>query len=164
MKPRVLKTEADHTRALAKVERLMDAKPGSPQEEELELWSLLVEHYENKHFPIDFPDPVEAIRFRMEQEGLRQKDLTRFLPGKNRASEILSRKRPFTPGMIRSLHHGLGIPATVILQKSRHLKFPRPLSGAPPPPTHRKNPTGPRPHLFPIRPREPVRVRPVLME
>lgn len=117
MKPRVLKTEADYTRALAKVDRLMDAKPGSPQEEELELWSLLVEHYEKEHFPIDFPDPVEAIRFRMEQEGLRQKDLVRFLPGKNRVSEILNRKRPLSLGMIRSLHQGLGIPAAVLLRE-----------------------------------------------
>ena len=117
MKPRVLKTEADYTRALAKVARLMDAKPGSPQEEELELWSLLVEHYENEHFPIDFPDPVEAIRFRMDQEGLRQKDLVRFLPGKNRVSEILNRKRPLSLGMIRSFHRGLGMPAAVLHQE-----------------------------------------------
>ena len=60
----------------------MDAKPGSPKEEELELWSLLVERYEEEHFPIDLPDPVEAIKFRMDQEGLRQKDLDRFFQGK----------------------------------------------------------------------------------
>ena len=75
------------------------------------------EQYENEHFPIDFPDPVEAIRFRMEQEGLRQKDLVRFLPGKNRVSEILNRKRPLSLGMIRSLHQGLGIPAAVLLRE-----------------------------------------------
>ena len=117
MKPRVLKTETDYTAALAKVERLMDAKPGSAEEDQLELWSLLVEHYEKEHFPINFPDPVEAIRFRMEQEGLRQKDLARILPGKNRVSEILNRKRPLTLGMIRSLHRHLGIPAAVLLQE-----------------------------------------------
>ena len=80
MKPKILKTEAEYNAALAKVESLMDANPGSKQEEELELWSLLVERYEQEHHPIDFPDPIEAIRFRMEQEGLRQKDLENTSP------------------------------------------------------------------------------------
>ncbi len=68
MKPRVLKTEQDYAAALAKVGGLMDAHPGSPEEDELELWSLLVEQYEKQHHPIDPPDPIEAIKFRMEQE------------------------------------------------------------------------------------------------
>lgn len=117
MKPKILKTEAEYSTALAKVESLMDAKPGSRQEEELELWSLLVERFEQEHHPIDFPDPIEAIRFRMEQEGLRQKDLEKYFPGKNRVSEVLSHKRPLSLGMIRSLHRGLGIPANVLLQE-----------------------------------------------
>ena len=96
----------------------MDAKPGSAREEELELWSLLVERYEEDHFPIDLPDPVEAIRFRMEQEGLRQKDLEKYFPGKNRISEVLNHKRPLSLGMIRSLHRGLGIPAEVLLRET----------------------------------------------
>ena len=117
MKPKILKTEAEYSTALAKVESLMDANPGSKQEEELELWSLLVERYEQEHHPIDFPDPIEAIRFRMEQEGLRQKDLAKYFPGKNRVSEVLNHKRPLSLGMIRSLHRSLGIPAHVLLQE-----------------------------------------------
>jgi HTH-type transcriptional regulator / antitoxin HigA len=115
MKPKVIKTTLEHTQALAHVEALMDAKPGSPKEAELELWSLLVERYEVEHFPIDIPDAVEAIKFRMEQEGLRQKDLAVYFPGKNRVSEILNRKRPLSIGMIRALHRGLGIPAEVLI-------------------------------------------------
>lgn len=85
----------------------MDARAGSAREEELELWSLLVERYEKEQFPLDIPDPVDAIKFRMEQEGLRQKDLEKYFPGKNRVSEVLNRKRPLSLGMIRSLHRGL---------------------------------------------------------
>lgn len=118
MNPRILKTEDDYQAALDRVEALMYAKPGSANEEELELWSLLVERYEQEQFPIDLPDPVEAIKFRMEQEGLRQKDLEKFFPGKNRVSEVLNRKRPLSIGMIRSLHRGLGIPAEVLLRES----------------------------------------------
>ena len=117
MKPKILKTEAEYTEALAKVESLMDAQPGSAQEAELELWSLLVERYEQEQFPIDLPDPVAAIKFRMEQDGLRQKDLEKYFPGKNRVSEILNRKRPLSIGMIRALHRGLGIPAEVLLRE-----------------------------------------------
>jgi HTH-type transcriptional regulator/antitoxin HigA len=115
MKAKILKTEDEYRAALDRVEALMDAKPGSTKEEELELWSLLVERYEEEHFPIDLPDPVEAIKFRMEQEGLRQKDLARVLPGKNRVSEVLNRKRKLSLGMIRALHHSLGIPARVLI-------------------------------------------------
>jgi HTH-type transcriptional regulator / antitoxin HigA len=118
MKPKVLKTKKEYAEALARVEALMDSKPGSAKEEELELWSLLVERYEEEHFPIDLPDPVEAIKFRMDQEGLRQKDLEKYFPGKNRVSEILNRKRSLSLGMIRSLHAGLGIPAEVLLRES----------------------------------------------
>ena len=118
MKPKILKTKDEYEAALAHVEALMEAKPGSLKEEELELWSLLVERYEKAHFPIDFPDPVEAIKFRMEQEGLRQKDLAKILPGKNRVSEVLHRKRSLSLGMIRSLHRSLGIPAEVLIGKA----------------------------------------------
>ena len=117
MKPKILKTEAEYTAALAKVDSLMDARPGSAQEAELELRSLLVERYEQEQFPIDLPDPVAAIKFRMEQDGLRQKDLEKYFPGKNRVSEILNRKRPLSIGMIRALHRGLGIPAEVLLRE-----------------------------------------------
>jgi HTH-type transcriptional regulator / antitoxin HigA len=117
MKPKILKTEEEYAEALAKVESLMEARPGSAKEEELELWALLVERYEAQHFPIEIPDPVAAIKFRMEQEGLRQKDLEKYFPGKNRVSEVLNYKRPLSLGMIRSLHRGLGIPAEVLLRE-----------------------------------------------
>jgi len=115
MKAKILKTEEDYKTALARVESLMDAKLDSTEEEELELWSLLVERYEQEHFPIDLPDPISAIKFRMEQEGLQQKDLAKVLPGKNRVSEILNHKRPLSLGMIRSLHKHLHIPAEVLI-------------------------------------------------
>ncbi|MEI6819407.1 MAG: transcriptional regulator [Verrucomicrobiota bacterium] len=118
MKPKIIKTEEEYAAALALVETLMDAKAGSPKEEELELWSLLVERYEQEQFPIDLPDPVAAIKFRMEQEGLRQKELEKYFPGKNRVSEVLNHKRPLSIGMIRALHRGLGIPAEVLLRES----------------------------------------------
>lgn len=93
----------------------MDAKPGSSKEEELGLWSLLVERYEEEHFAIGLPDPVEAIKFRMEQEGMRPADLAKVLSGKNRVSEVLNRKRQLSLGMIRALHRSLGIPAEVFI-------------------------------------------------
>jgi len=122
MTPRIIKTEREYKRALALVESLMDAEPGSAQESQLELWGLLVERYEEIHFPIDYPDPVEAIKFRMEQEGLRQKDLRKYFPNKSRVSEVLNRKRPLSLGMIRSLHRGLGIPADVLVGELRLAK------------------------------------------
>lgn len=117
MTPKIIKTESEYEAALARAESLMDAVTGSSDEEELELWSFLIERYEQEHFPIDLPDPVEAIKFRMEQGGLRQKDLERYFPGKNRVSEVLNRKRPLSIGMIRALHQGLGIPAEVLLRE-----------------------------------------------
>ncbi len=116
MEPKVLKTEADYEAALAHVETLMDAAPGSP-EEELELFALLIDAYERVHHPIDLPDPIEAIKFRMEQQGLRQKDLAPYLGSQSKVSEVLNRKRPLSLSMIRALHEGLGIPAEVLLQE-----------------------------------------------
>ena len=117
MKPKIIRTEKDHQAALKHIESLMDATPGSPEEEELELWSLLVEEYEEGRFPIDTPDPVEAIKFRMEQEGLRQVDLQKILPHKSKISEVLNRKRSLSLNMIRSLTQGLNIPAAVLVQE-----------------------------------------------
>ena len=116
MKLKILKSESEYQAALARVNALMDAAPGSAEEEELELWSMLIERYEEEKYPIDMPDPVEAIRFRMDQEGLKQKDLEPYFSGKNRISEVLNRKRPLTLAMIRSLHRGLGIPAEVLIR------------------------------------------------
>jgi len=116
---RPIRNSSDHESALKRIEALMSARKDTAEGDELEVLVTLVDAYESKHFPIDAPDPIEAIKFRMEQEGLRQKDLVKFMPGKNRVSEVLNRKRPLSLGMIRSLHRGLGIPAEVLLQESR---------------------------------------------
>jgi len=119
MIPKIIKTDAEYQAALAHVETLMDTAPGSKAETELELWSLLVEKYEEEHFPIAAPDPVSAIEFRMEQLGLKRSDLLRFIPNKSKVSEVLGRRRPLSLPMIRALHSGLQIPAAVLLQKPR---------------------------------------------
>ena len=97
----------------------MNAEPGSQEEDELELWSLLVEEYERKHFPIDPPDPIDAIKFRMDQMRMKAKDLTKFIRAKSKISEVLNRKRGLSLPMIRALHHGLGIPAEVLVRETK---------------------------------------------
>ncbi len=116
MKPKVIKTRADYQAALAHLETLMDAQPGTRQEEELELFAVLLDSYEREHFPIGLPDPVEAIKFRMEQQGLTRKDLEPFIGSQSKVSEVLNRKRPLSVAMIRALHAGLDIPSEVLLQ------------------------------------------------
>ena len=111
-----IRTKADYRAALKEIESVMTAKANTPEGDRLDVLATLVEAYERTHFPMDLPDAVEAIKFRMEQEGLRQKDLEKYFPGKNRVSEILNHKRPLSLGMIRSLHRGLGIPAEVLLR------------------------------------------------
>ena len=103
--------------ALAHMRTLMDAAPGSPEEEELELFAVLIEQYEKERWPIELPDPVDAIEFRMDQAGLTRKDLGKYLGSASKVSEIMNRKRPLTLTMIRALHEGLGIPAEVLLQQ-----------------------------------------------
>ena len=115
MKARVIKTRAEYQAALARIEKLMDAAPNTPRGDELELLSLLVHDYEEKKFPIDKPDPVVAIRFRMEQHGLAPKDLVPFLGSRSRVSEVLAGKRSLSLKMIRALVAGLGIPAESLL-------------------------------------------------
>ncbi len=117
MKPKIIKTEQDYEAALAIAESLMDASPGSPEEDTLELWSLLIEQYELKHYPIDAPAPVEAIKFRMDQLGLQQKDLVAYFTTKSKVSEVLNLKRPLSLTMIRELHENLGIPASTLVRK-----------------------------------------------
>jgi HTH-type transcriptional regulator/antitoxin HigA len=118
MKAKVIKTEPEYESALAYVETLMDAAPGSPQEDELELFSILIEKYEQENYPIDLPDPIEAIKFRMEQEGLTRKDLAKYIGSQSKVSEVLNRKRPLSLTMMRALHEGLEIPAEVLLGSS----------------------------------------------
>ena len=105
-----IKTEKDYSSTLSQIERLMDAKPNTPQMDELEVLTTLVEAYEEQHYKIEAPDPIEAIKFRMEQEGLKQKDLITIVGSKSRVSEILNRKRKLTIEMIRNLHKQLHIP------------------------------------------------------
>lgn len=115
MKPKVLKTERDYRKALAYVERLLDQP--APDRAELELWSLLVEKYEEERFPIATPDPIEAIRFRLEQAGLQPAGLRPYLRSKSKVSEVMNRKRPLSLAMIRALQRGLKIPAEVLVQE-----------------------------------------------
>ena len=105
-----IKNEEDYTHALSHIESLMGAKPNTPQMDELEVFTTLVEAYEEQHYKIDVPDPIEAIKFRMEQEGLKQKDLVAIVGSKSRVSEILNKKRKLTIDMIRNLHTQLHIP------------------------------------------------------
>jgi len=116
MKPKLIKTEVEHGAALARIEKLLDAEPGTPAGDELELWSALVEMYERERFPIDLPDPVSAIRFRMEQAGLSPSDLIPYLGSKSRVSEVLNGKRGLSLAMIRALSTGLCIPADVLIE------------------------------------------------
>jgi len=115
--PKVIKTTAEHKRALARIEELFTAKPGTPKGDELELLILLVETYEAKEFPIDLPDPIEAIRFRMQQANLKQKDLIPIFGSKSKVSEVLNGKRELSLSMIRKLASELGIPTEVLLQE-----------------------------------------------
>ena len=105
-----IKNEQDYTDTLSQIESLMSAKPNTPQMDKLEVLTTLVEAYEEKFYNIDAPDPIEAIKFRMEQEGLKQKDLVAIVGSKSRVSEVLNKKRKLTIEMIRSLHKQLHIP------------------------------------------------------
>jgi HTH-type transcriptional regulator / antitoxin HigA len=116
MKPKIIKTTAEYEAALARVDALMSATPGTPEGEELELWVHLVEAYEDTRFPIAPPEPIEAIRFRMEQQGFKPADLIPYLGSKSRVSEVLSGRRSLSLSMIRKLHDGLGIPSDVLLR------------------------------------------------
>jgi HTH-type transcriptional regulator/antitoxin HigA len=111
-----IKTKKDYQNALERLEAIFDAKKGSSEGDELEVLGILIEKYEDEHFPIGFPDPIEAIKFRMEQLGYNQNDLAKIVGLKSRASEILSKKRKLTLEMIRLLHDNLKIPTEVLIQ------------------------------------------------
>ena len=110
MNIRPIKNEEDYAQTLSYIESLMNAKPNTPQMDELEVLTTLVESYEQQHYNMEAPDPIEAIKFRMEQEGLKQKDLVTIVGSKSRVSEILNKKRKLTIEMIRNLHKQLHIP------------------------------------------------------
>ena len=117
MNAKIIKTEQEYDQALGRIDELMEAEPGTPEGDEFELLVTLVELYEEQEYPIGLPDPVSAIKFRMEQQGFKQKDLIPYLGSKSKVSEVLSGKRSLSLRMIRSLHAGLGIPAEVLLQE-----------------------------------------------
>jgi HTH-type transcriptional regulator / antitoxin HigA len=110
MKIKPIKSKRDYNAALKEVQQLWNAEPNTPDGDNLEILITLIEAYEEKHYPIDPPDPIEAIKFRMEQKGLRKVDLALMMGGKNRVSEVLSRKKPLTLKMIKNLHREIGIP------------------------------------------------------
>ena len=114
-----VKTEANYDATLAEIDRLMDAEPGTPRGDRLDVLVTLVEAYEAKHWAIDPPDPIDAIKLRMEQRGLNRGDLARILGGSGRVSEILNRKRSLSVAMMRRLRHELDIPAESLLRAEK---------------------------------------------
>ena len=119
MKLRPIKTLADHRAALAEIERLFDARPGTSAGDRLEILTTLVETYEEAHWPLPSPDPVEAIRYTMESRGLTGDDLVPVLGSRRKVQEVLARKRVLSLDMVRRLHLGLGISADVLIQPFR---------------------------------------------
>jgi HTH-type transcriptional regulator/antitoxin HigA len=116
MKIAPIKNKVDYQNALERLEKVFDAEKGSKLGDELEILSILIDQYENENFPIDLPDPIEAIKFRMEQMGLKQKDLAEIVGFKSRVSEIMNKKRKLTLDMIRKLNTQLHIPTEVLVQ------------------------------------------------
>ena len=116
MKIKPIKNKKDYEQAMERLEVIFDAKKGSELGDELEILGMLIENYENEKFLIDFPDPIEAIKFRMEQLGYNQTDLANIVGLKSRASEILNRKRKLSLEMIRQIHSSLNIPTEVLIQ------------------------------------------------
>ncbi len=114
-----IKTEADYKAALVRADEIFDAKPGTSEGDELELLITLIEHYEDIAFPIDLPDPVTAIKFRMAQQGLKEKDLVPYIGNESKVSDVLSGKCPLSMDMIQKLVNGLGIPPEVLLQQPK---------------------------------------------
>lgn len=116
MEIKPIRTEADYEAALKEIERLFGAEPSTPEGDRLDVLTTLVEAYEDRHYAIPLPDPVEAILYWMESRGLSRRDMEPFIGSRARVSEILNRKRPLTMRMVRKLHAGLGIPAEVLIQ------------------------------------------------
>lgn len=116
MEIKPIKTEMDYRAALKRLEEIFDAKIGTPESDELEILGLMVDNYENKHYPIEAPDPIEAIKIRMEEMHLKQVDLISEIGGKSRVSEILNRKRRLTVEMIRKLAIRLNLSANMLIK------------------------------------------------
>jgi HTH-type transcriptional regulator/antitoxin HigA len=114
-----IRTEADYEAALAELERLWGARAGTPEGDCRDILATLIDAYENEHYPMDPPDPIEAIKFRMEQQGLTRKDLEGILGSRTRVAEVLNRRRGLSINMIRLLHEKLGISAEVLIRPTR---------------------------------------------
>jgi HTH-type transcriptional regulator / antitoxin HigA len=114
-----IRSEEDYEAAVAEVERLWGARSGTPEGDRLDVLATLIDDYESEHDPIDPPDPIEAIKFRMEQQGLTRKDLEGILGSRTRIAEVLNRRRGLSINMIRRLHDRLGISAEVLIRPSR---------------------------------------------
>jgi HTH-type transcriptional regulator / antitoxin HigA len=117
-----IRTKADYEKALSEFERLWGAKSGTREGDRLDVLATLIDAYEAEHFPMDPPDPIEAVKFRMEQQGLSRKDLEPLIGTRTRVAEVLNRKRSLSIGMIRRLHKHLGISADVLIQPSQKTK------------------------------------------
>ena len=114
-----IRTKPDYEKALSDVERLWGAKSGTPKGDRLDVLATLIDAYEAEHYPMEAPDPVEAIKFRMEQQGLSRKDLEPLIGTRTRVAEVLNRKRSLSIGMIRRLHDRLGISAEVLIRPAQ---------------------------------------------
>lgn len=119
MEIKPIRNERDHDRALRRVEVLWDASEGSKEHDELGVLATLIEAYEREHFPINMPNPIEAIKFRLDQQGAETSDLVGVIGGRTRVYEVLSGKRALSLNMIRNLHGKFGIPADVLIQSRR---------------------------------------------
>ncbi len=117
-----IRTKADYKNALAEIERLWGSKSGTPKGDRLDVLATLIDAYEEEHYPMDPPDPVEAIKFRMEQQGLSRKDLEPLIGTRTRVADVLNRKRSLSISMIRRLHDRLGISAEVLIRPSQNEK------------------------------------------
>lgn len=118
MEIKPIKNERDYRRVLKEIDALMDAKAKTPAGDRLDVLATLAQAWEEKHYPIDAPDPVEAIQFAMQQRGLSRRDLEAYIGSRARVAEILNHKRSLTLPMIRKLHSGLGIPAEVLIREN----------------------------------------------
>ena len=114
---RPIRTEEDYDWAMAQIDELWGAEIGSPEDDRLEVLTILVDAYEEKHYRIPPPDPIDAIEYHMDSQGLTRKDLEQYIGGRGRVSEVLNRRRPLTLRMIRRLEKGLGIPAAILVQE-----------------------------------------------
>lgn len=119
---KLIKTDSEYQEALKRLEEIFDAKIGTPESDEADILGLLIDEYEKKHYPIDAPDPIEAIKIRMEEMDLKQKDLVGVIGGKSRVSEILNRKKKLTVDMVRSLALRLNLSAQILINDYKLIK------------------------------------------